>query len=223
MTIDDYFGDWSKVIDLREANRLMRQLSASPQTICPRPKDIFKAFTLCSLKDLKVLILGMDPYPQKGIATGIAFANSSNTPESSFSPSLEVLRESVIDFTKPHGIVNFDQSLEKWERQGVLLLNSALSCQAGKPGSHALLWRPFMKSFLTKLSEYSPGTIYVLMGNMAQSLETYIDKRLNYILKCKHPAYYVRNKSRMPSDIWKQINKILMGQIGKAIEWFEEY
>ena len=223
MTIDDYFGDWSKVIDLKEADRIIRRLSASKQIICPDLKDIFKAFKLCSLHDLRCIILAQDPYPQKGVATGLAFANSKNTSEHAFSPSLETLRESVIDFTKPHGIINFDPSLEKWEEQGVLLLNSALSCQANKPGSHILLWRPFMKSLLTNLSQYSPGTVYVLMGSAAQSYEPYIDKRLNYILRCRHPAYYVRTRTRMPSDIWKQVNTIILGQTGQTIEWYNEY
>ena len=227
MTIDDYFGDWSKVLDLKEADRLMRYLSASSYIICPEPKNIFKAFRLCSLHNLRVVILGMDPFNNlrnnRPVATGIAFANSPDTPETFYSPSLEVLRESVIDFTKPHGITTFDVSLEEWEKQGVLLLNSALSCIAGKPDSHTLLWRPFMKSLLTNLSVYAPGTIYVLMGSTAESYEPYIDKKLNHILKSRHPAWYARTHTRMPSDIWREVNNILFGQTGQKIEWYTEY
>lgn len=62
MTIQEYFGDWCKVIDTTEADRLVKKLLDSKQAICPEIKDIFKAFTLCSLHDLKVVIMGQDPY-----------------------------------------------------------------------------------------------------------------------------------------------------------------
>ena len=221
MTIQKYFGDWSKVIDLQEADRIIRKLSASNHTICPKLKDIFKAFTLCSLNALRVILLSQDPYPQRGVATGLAFANSSNTQE--LSPSLEILKESVINYAIPHRTINFDPSLEKWEAQGVLLLNSALSCEVGRIGSHILLWRPFIKSLLTNLSKYHTGIVYVLMGTQAQTLEPYINKQFNHVIRCRHPSWYARNKVRMPSDIWQKVNSILISLNGYGIEWYEEY
>ena len=223
MTIQEYFGDWSKVVDLEEANRVIKKLSSSNQIICPQLKNMFKAFNLCPFKELRVVILGQDPYPQKGVATGIAFANSSDTQDNSYSPSLEILRESVIDYTIPHRTIIFDPSLEKWEEQGVLLLNSALTCEVGRVGSHYLLWRPFIISLLTNLSKCSSGIVYVLMGSQAQSLEPYINKQFNHVIHIRHPSYYARTKSRMPSDVWQKINNILIGQNGYGIEWYKEY
>ena len=223
MTIQEYFGDWAGVVDLKEADRIIRKLSASHHNICPQLKDIFKAFLLCPFENLRVIIIGMDPYPQKGVATGLAFANSSDTPEDSYSPSLEILRESVIDYTIPHRTITFDPDLEKWEEQGVLLLNSALTCELGKIGSHVLLWRPFMTSFLTNLSKCSTGIVYVLMGSQAQTLEPYINYQFNHVIRIRHPSYYARTKTGMPSDIWNQVNNILIGQNGYGIEWYKEY
>ena len=223
MTIQEYFGDWSKVVDLQEADRIIKKLSVSSYSICPQLKDVFKAFRLCSLSNLRVVILAQDPYPQKGVATGIAFANSPDTPESQYSPSLEVLKESVIDYTIPHRTINFASDLEKWEAQGVLLLNSALSCEVGRVGSHTLLWRPFIKSLLTNLSMYHTGLVYVLMGTQAQTLEPYINKQFNHVIRIRHPSWYARQKQKMPSDIWQEINSILISQNGYGIEWFEEY
>lgn len=226
MTIKEYFGDWSAVVDLNEADRTMRRLAASSCTICPQTKDIFKAFRLCSLHKLRCVIIAQDPYNNikggKPVATGLAFANSSETPEESYSPSLEILKESVIDYTIPHRTIIFDPSLEKWEAQGVLLLNSALSCEVGKPGSHALLWRPFITSFLTNLSKHTAGIVYILMGGQAQSLEPYINAKTNYVIRIRHPSFYARTKTRMPSDIWKEANRILEGQNGYGIRWYEE-
>ena len=223
MTIQEYFGDWSKVIDLQEADRIIKKLSASNHIICPQLKDIFKCFRLCSLNNLRVVIISQDPYPQKGVATGLAFANSPDTPEDSYSPSLEILRESVINYTIPHRRVTFAPDLEKWEAQGVLLLNSALSCEVGRVGSHTLLWRPFIKSLLTNLSKYHTGLVYLLMGTQAQSLELYINKQFNHVIHIRHPSWYARQRQRMPSDIWQEINSILIGQNGYDIEWFTEY
>ena len=223
MTIEEYFGDWSEIVDLKEADRIMRRLSASNHTICPNIHNIFKAFRLCSFHNLRCIVLAQDPYPQKGVATGLAFANSPDTPEESYSPSLEILRESVIDYTIPHNRIIFEPDLEKWEAQGVLLLNSALSCEVGRVGSHMLLWRPFITSFLTNLSKCSAGIVYVLMGSQAQSLEPYINTRMNHIIRIRHPSYYARTKTRMPSDTWKEVNQILIGQNGYGIEWYQEY
>lgn len=227
MTVEEYFGDWSRVVDVKIADSILHRIIASKEAICPLPKNIFKAFQLCALDNLRVVIIGLDPYSnlRDGIpvATGLAFANSSDTPEENFSPSLDILRDSVIDFTTPHEPLIFDQSLEKWEEQGVLLLNSALSCVVGKTGSHMLLWRPFMTSLLTNLSKSTTGIVYVLLGRQAQTLEPYINERFNYVIKEKHPSYYARTQTRMPSDIWREINKILIGLYGYGINWYTNY
>lgn len=228
MTAEEYFNDWCKVVDIHEAGRIIKRLSTQKQKVCPDLKHIFHAFRLCKLHDLRVVCIGLDPYNsiRNGIpvATGIAFANRVDTPEEFYSSSLEILKESVIDFTIPHRRINFDSSLEKWEKQGVLMLNTALSVPVnGKPGSHMLIWRPFMTTFLKNLSSYTTGIVYLLMGNDAQSLEPYINPRFNYVIRCRHPAYYARTKTRMPSDIWKEINDILIGQNGYGIEWYEEF
>lgn len=226
MTVEEYFRDWTKVIDTAKANTILKHLSSSKQPICPRIKDVFKAFTLCSLHDLRIVILGQDPYPDirkgKPRATGIAFGNSIDTSKDDYSPSLETLMESVINFSYPHRTITFDPSLEEWEAQGVLMLNSALTCIAGKPGSHYLLWRPFMTSFLSNLSAYTSGIVYVLLGTQAQSLASYINSRYNHIIKAKHPSWYIRNRSPMPHDLWSQIDKILIGIYGCSIEWYKE-
>ena len=224
MTIEEYFGDWCKVIDIQEADRIIKRLISLKQVICPKIKNIFKSFTLCSLYNLKILILGQDPYftlkNNEPTATGIAFANTSDTSQRDFSPSLEVLMESVINFSLPHESIIFDPSLEKWEKQGVLMLNSALSCQVGKPGSHSLMWRPFIKSFLTNLSNHSTGIVYILMGTEAQSFEYCINHSYNYVFKTKPPSWYARNKIKMPSELWYKVNNILTGLYGHGIEWY---
>ena len=227
MTIQEYFNDWSQVIDLNEADSIVKRLSASSMPICPQLKDVFKAFRLCSFSDLRCVIIGQDPYNNMmngvPVATGIAFANNKTTSANSLSPSLEVLKESVIDYTIPHGSIIFDPSFEKWEEQGVLMLNSALTCIVGQAGSHSLLWRPFIKTFLERLSHQRCGLVYLLMGQQAQSFEPYICHTGNHILKTPHPSWYAGQEKRIPSEIWKQINNILISQNGYWIKWYEEH
>lgn len=226
MTVEEYFGDWSEVLDINMADVLLKKAVSYHKTLCPLPRNVFKAFKLCSFNNLKVVILGQDPYCNYTngvpVATGIAFANSRDTKEENYSPSLEKLKESFIDYTIPHRLVNFDISLEKLEAQGVLLLNAALTCEKGKIGSHLLMWRPFIIKFLSILSFKVPDITYVLLGSTAQSFRPYIKASDEFIIESKHPSWYVRTKTRMPSDIWRKVNKNLKFHYNTKIEWFEE-
>ena len=222
MTIDDYFGDWMKVLDRNETMKVMGWLkTVNKNTLCPNIKDVFKAFKLCPYDKCRVIFIGQDPYYQKDIAQGILFGNSSNTPEDKLSPSLQVIKESVINFEIPHNLITFDPTLESWAKQGILMINSALTTEIGKTDVHMMIWRPFMINFLRKMSTINTGIIYVLFGSQAQVLEPYINAN-NYVLKIEHPAYFARVKKKMPNDIWRVINKLLYDLYGEKIEWFKE-
>ena len=223
MTIDEYFGDWMKVLDRKETVKIMNWLKTTDSsTLCPSIKNVFKAFKLCSYNECKVIFVGQDPFPQKGVAQGILFGNSSNTPEDKLSPSLKVVKESVINFDIPHNLITFDPTLESWAKQGILMLNSALTTEVGKVGIHTLKWRPFIGSFLKNMSEKNPGIIYVFFGSQAKSLNTYINNNNNYKLFIEHPAYYARLNKRMPSDIWYTVKKLVYNIYGTSIEWYKE-
>lgn len=113
MTADEYFGDWMKVIDRDELMKVMRWIQTLDNSnICPAKSNIFRAFQLCPLKDCRVIMLGQDLYPQKGVATGVLFGNSKETPEDLLSPSLQVIKECAINYEIPHGPIEFDNTLE---------------------------------------------------------------------------------------------------------------
>lgn len=222
MTIDEYFGDWMKVLDRNETMKVMGWLrTVNKETLCPNIKDVFKAFKLCPYNKCRVIFVSQDPYPQRGVAQGVLFGNSSDTPENKLSPSLQIIKESVINFEISHNLITFDPSLESWAKQGILMINSALTTEVGKIGIHMMKWRPFMIAFLKQMSMINPGIIYVLFGSQAQILEPYINKN-NYVLKIEHPAYFARINKKMPYHIWKDINKILYDLYGEKIEWFKE-
>lgn len=108
MTLDEYFGDWMKVIDRAELNNVMTKVGQEyrRKPLCPAQSDVFRAFELCPLKDLKVVMLGQDPYPQKGVATGILFGNRADVQEKNLSPSLQIVKEAAINFEIPKIVVS---------------------------------------------------------------------------------------------------------------------
>ena len=218
----NYFEEWLKVIDKAELNKVTNILGRMYRNtpICPAQKDVFNAFKYCKLSDLKIVMIGQDPYPQINTATGILFGNSKETPEELLSPSLKIIKEAVINFEMPHNCIIFDNSLLSWAKQGILMINGALTVEMNKIGSHTMLWRPFISKLLSNLSIY-PGIIYVLFGKQAQTFEPYIKKN-NYIIKVEHPAYFARTNTKMPYKVFKDINDIMIKQYGETIKWYEE-
>ena len=171
-----------------------------------------------TLKDLKVVFLGQDPYPQKNVGTGILFGNKEGT---ELSHSLQIIKEAVINFEIPHNNITFDPTLESWARQGILMINSAFTVEEGKIGSHMLIWRPFIIKLLKNLSLTYTGIIYVLFGKEAQSFTQFIGKN-NHILKVNHPAYYARTNTKMPHQLFLDISNIIKNTYDEPIEWYKE-
>lgn len=201
MTAEDYFGDWTKVIDDRELAKVMKWLnSVNLDTICPFYKNIFRAFRECPYKDCSVVMLGQDPYPQPGVATGILFGNKQEVPENLLSPSLKVIKTAI------GATENFDNTMLSWVKQGVLMINSALTCNVNQIGSHVDLWRPFVMKLVSNICRNRPDIIFVLFGTQAQYFANYIS---NCVIREKHPAYYARIGFPMSREAFDLVNKQL--------------
>lgn len=225
MTLEEYFGRWMRVIDKRELESVLSKLGPEykRKPICPAQSNVFKAFEVCPYDKLKVVMLGQDPYPQKGVATGILFGNKEGTRDEDLSPSLQIIKEAAINFEIPHNCIIFDPTLESWAKQGILMINSALTVEMNKIGSHVMLWRPFIASLLKKPSENETGIIYVLFGKQAQTFKPYINKQFNTVLEENHPAYFARTGEAMPHTVFEQISKLTKGMYGMPITWYQEY
>lgn len=222
MTLEEYFKGWLKVIPINELNKVLTILGKMYKTtlICPNQSDVFKAFELCDYNNCKVVFLGQEPYPQKNVATGILFSNSKDTKEENLSPSLKIVRDAAINLHISHYSIIFDQTLESWCKQGILMLNSALTCEMNKVGSHTMLWRPFISKLLQNYSTINPGTIYVLFGKTAQTFKPYISN--GYIIEVEHPAYFARTGKEMPVEVFQEVNKQLKFKYNTTIEWYKE-
>lgn len=222
MKAEEYFGDWIDVIDKEELRKVVTWVNkVNSADLCPSPKNIFRAFRACSFKDCKVVFLGQDPYPQRGVATGILFGNSEDTQEDYLSPSLKIVKEAAINYEIPHNLIEFDNTLESWAKQGILMINTAFTCEVGRVGSHYDIWRPFTAKLIHNLSTRDGGIIYVLFGNQASSFKKYIVNSPK-IIEVYHPAYFARQNKKMPYSVFTELNQELYRLYGYKIDFYKE-
>ncbi|MGB0424562.1 MAG: uracil-DNA glycosylase [Flavobacteriales bacterium] len=154
------------------------------ENICYPPQEkIFQAFDLCPLEKVKVVILGQDPYINPNQAMGLSFS----VPEHSTIPPS--LRNIFKELEKSNGIAKKHGDLTNWAQQGVFLLNTVLSVQAGNSNSHAGQgWETFTNKVIKEISDNSPNVVYMLWGAHAQKKQKLINDSQNLILKAPHPS-----------------------------------
>lgn len=152
--------------------------------LCPIPKNIFRAFKKTSFSNLKVVIVGQDPYHGRGQANGLSFAVNN---DQIIPPSLKNIFNEVENDLKKRP--NTKKNLESWADQGVLMLNSSLSVKSGKPNSHQNLgWNKFTDKILKHISGNKNNVVFFLWGNFAKQKKQLIDKNKHLILSSSHPS-----------------------------------
>ena len=219
----EVFGKWMDFIDesmlLRYRNMLM-QCTLNNVPIEPSSERVFSCFKHTKAENLKVVILGQDPYFD-GSATGIAFANDfTKTGIKKISPSLNVVMQSVISLSDNPKSAIFDPTLESWSEQGILLLNSALTVRRGEPGSHMKAWRPFIERLLVAISGKT-NACFLLFGKTAWSFKDCIFDNDRGVFMEYHPAYYARNNTPMPNTIWKNMLEYVQENYGTTLKLYE--
>ncbi len=154
-------------------------------SVCFPPQElIFNAFEKCSFEELKVVIIGQDPYHGSGQANGLAFSIDEDRP---LPPSLRnIFKELNTDL----GIdLGKNGNLEHWAEQGVLLLNSTLTVEENKPGSHQKIgWETFTSAVLSLINEHKNNVVFILWGAFAHKKGKNIDIDRHLVLKAKHPS-----------------------------------
>ena len=171
-----------------ELVRYLHEEKAQGKIIFPPGKMIFKAFELCPVEKVKVVILGQDPYHGYGQAMGLSFSVPDGVPAP---PSLKnIFKEIESDLgVKMSGRPN----LEGWAQQGVLLLNAVLTVRSGEPTSHSGIgWQRFTDSAIKAISDNCEGIIFMLWGNYARSKAQLIDKTKHHVLEAAHPSPLAR-------------------------------
>lgn len=184
-------------------------------TVYPSGANIFRALDKCSPNDVKVVIIGQDPYHGEGQANGLCFSVNDGV---MFPPSLRnIFKEIESDL----GIkVPTSGNLDRWAEQGVLLLNSTLTVRAHAAASHAGHgWEQFTDAVVAKLSEFKSGVVYMLWGNYAQKKGAVVDRSRNLVLKAAHPSPLSAYNGFFGCRHFSQANNYLLS-VGKSpIKW----
>jgi len=185
----------------------------------PSRNLVFNAFELTPLDQVKVVIIGQDPYHDtlpNGYprAQGLSFSSPTyaNVP-----PSLRTIYREI-NRTYPHFIPPQHGDLTSWSRQGVLLLNTCLTVKPGQAGSHKKIWYPFISKVLAAISEVNPECIFLLWGRQATNIEGMIGSR-SIIFKCDHPSPLARNSNFVGSNHFILANNELMKRGLTPIDW----
>lgn len=184
-------------------------------TIFPPSENIFEAFNLTPFEDVKVVILGQDPYHNENQAHGLCFSVRKGI---DIPPSLKnIYKELVNDEKIPmpsHG------NLTSWTAQGVLLLNATLTVRAHQAGSHQKKgWEKFTDAAISAVSKHKENVVFLLWGNYAQKKSEFIDSGKHLILKTVHPSPLSASRGFFGSKHFSKTNAYLMSKGKKPVNW----
>ena len=185
------------------------------QRIYPPGSQIFRAFDLCPYDKVKVVIIGQDPYHGPNQANGLCFSvkEGITMPPSLINIFKEIRSDIGRDFP-PNG------SLERWAKQGVLLLNATLTVREKQPGSHQNKgWELFTDAVITRLSNQREGIVYILWGAYAQKKGAVIDTTKNLVIKSPHPSPFSADRGFFGSKPFSKTNDYLKQRGEVPIDW----
>jgi len=216
--LGNYFdsSDWINLV-----SNLQAALDLDPALIRPEPSQFFRALKLTPVDSVKVVILGQDPYHSPGLAQGLAFSIPDNIPTNS-----RAFPSSLRNISKALALEGFGQlpngDLHVWAKQGVLLLNTALSVRLGEAGSHSNLgWKSLIDELISGLALHRPHLVWMLWGGYAQSKLALIESGIDQmILQSSHPSGLGVYKTDKP--FLEPGAKASCGHFTKANEWLKQ-
>ncbi len=186
------------------------------QTVYPHPKHIFRAFELTPFNEVKVVILGQDPYHGPRQAHGLSFSVTEGVRNP---PSLQnIFKEIRSDVGIEPQVENGD--LTRWASQGVLLLNATLTVRANTAGSHqGKGWEQFTDAVIQALSDKREHLVFILWGNYARAKGAHIDRTKHYVIESPHPSPFSANNGFFGSKPFSKTNAYLTEHGQSPIEW----
>lgn len=183
--------------------------------IFPPGKEIFSAFDHCDFSDVKVVIIGQDPYHGPKQANGLCFSVRDGIRKP---PSLvNIFKEIQAELGKP---IPASGNLERWADQGVLLLNATLTVRANTPGSHQNQgWETFTDAVIKTVSDHKEGVVFLLWGAFAQKKAALIDGNKHLILQSAHPSPFAAHRGFFGNGHFKKANAYLKSRGKQEIDW----
>lgn len=214
---------WLTVLENEFEKKYMKDLKAfllaekeSGQVIYPKGADIFNAFNHTPFDQVKVVILGQDPYHGDGQAHGLSFSVKKGiTVPPSLKNIYKELETDIEGFITPsHG------NLSQWSEEGVLLLNATLTVRAHQPGSHqGKGWEAFTDQAISQLSQQKSGLVFLLWGKFAQNKSLLIDEQKHTVIKSAHPSPFSAYNGFFGSKPFSRTNTALVAQGLKPVNW----
>lgn len=199
----------------KQLTDFVRSEYLSGKTIYPEAKNIFNAFNLCPLQNVKVVIIGQDPYHEPGQAHGLCFSVQQGV---ALPPSLINIYKEIEQDIGHKSITNGD--LTEWAKQGVLLLNSTLTVIAHRAASHAGHgWETFTNAVIKAVAETQKNVVYMLWGSYAQEKAKVVDATQNLILKSAHPSPLSAYRGFFGNHHFSQANEYLIKHGKQPINW----
>ena len=186
--------------------------------VYPAPKNIFRAFDLCPFENVKVVILGQDPYHGARQANGLAFAVDE---KEAVPPSLQNIYKEIADDCGLHfEALAKKGDLTRWAEQGVLLLNATLTVRAHSAGSHqGKGWEQFTDAAIKALSEERAGLVFMLWGNYAKAKGAHIDRSKHLVLEAPHPSPFSAASGFFGCKHFSKTNEYLVSHNETPIDW----
>jgi uracil-DNA glycosylase len=226
---DDIPKDWQALLGnyfessdwINLASNLQAALDVDPVMIRPEPSQFFRALKLTPVDSVKVVIIGQDPYHSPDLAQGLAFSIPENIPTNS-----RAFPSSLRNISKALALEGFGHlpngDLHAWAKQGVLLLNTALSVRLGEAGSHSNLgWKSLIDQLISGLALHRPHLVWMLWGGHAQSKLALIESGINQlVLQSSHPSGLGVYKTDRP--FLEPGAKLSCGHFTKANEWLKQ-
>ena len=201
---------------MQSLQKILVQEEQNGITIYPQIDNIYKAFEITPFNNVKVVILGQDPYHGAGQAHGLSFSVQKGL---AIPPSLKnIFKELVSDVsdfkTPPHG------NLTYWAQQGVLMLNSTLTVRAKLPGSHQKAgWQNFTNEVITALSNQKKAMVFILWGKFAQAYKPLIDIKKHLVIQSAHPSPFSAHQGFLGSKPFSKTNNYLKINGLQEIDW----
>jgi len=213
-------ADWSEILTSRFPIEYKRELFTwleqeyASKTIFPPKEMVFNALNITNLKNIKVVIIGQDPYHTPGQADGLAFSCANGTPQ----PSLtNIFKEISSDLGLT---MSKSTDLTPWAKQGVMLLNTSLTVVAHTPASHSnKLWHTFTTEIVKILNEQNQPIVFILWGNHAKSFTKLLTNPMHLVLQSAHPSPFSAYNGFFGCKHFSKCNNFLMEHGLKPIDW----
>lgn len=216
LTWHDVIGVEKEKAYFQHIMQFVSQERESGKTIYPPQKDVFNAFRFTPFSNIKVVILGQDPYHGPHQAHGLSFSVLPGIkPPPSLQNMYKELATNIPNFHIPnHGYLGY------WAKQGVLLLNNVLTVQAGQAHSHAKIgWEKFTDHVIDAINQKLSGIIFLLWGSPAQKKGQFIDRQKHHVLTSVHPSPLSAHRGFFGCQHFAKANEILTQQGKTPIDW----